>query len=693
MTGQGLCIDRSYLILNTSYSDRNKGETMRAAGQIQQSVDSSVYSAINNLVEILNLLLCMYVGMLLLQNPLFGAALYVSALFLTSFIKLFQRRKQLEFSAANIIIWCVMCGIAIGLDCVLVMLYPSLVGNRLSEYCILFVMIIVCRSIALEFVYHKMAGRAGRQIVAELIQIVLMVPIILLCERYTTGFHSALIYITYLVTGFITLLQLNRGFSNLQLTYKKSDNLTGISSYKLYRGMTLYSYIALYLSLILYFCYMFCFNYSLEVNAFIVTAGWTFLVIGVSMAAYRLIVKTGRVFRIGLFIFGACLWIFSSIMLYNAKNAILGAWWSTLWGVGLALMYAVLSRMDKSFKLFSILIDREITDVTLQRNAMVVQNFALLIAGIISLAVLTGWSLALPHLQPGMERYFNSGAILLPMLFMIPSIILALRQPMDERNEGRLKKLERGAAGEEMRLRLRTILVGKYRKRLGVRFLMAIIRPFMRHKVMGREHVDAESFPAIFVCNHGEIYGPVAAVLYLPYYFRPWIDERMLNSKKSAAHIYQGTFARVRLLPEKIKWLLAKVAGGLSRWAFGNFDPIPVFRDDLRSILKTFKLTVAAMEADENILIFPENPLKTEDQKYAEGEVGAFFTGFAHVGKAYYAQTGKSATFYPVFADKKKRIFEIGEGVRYRPDNSPGEEKRRIADYLYQAMQEMAKHE
>ena len=59
----------------------------------------------------------------------------------------------------------------------------------------------------------------------------------------------------------------------------------------------------------------------------------------------------------------------------------------------------------------------------------------------------------------------------------------------------------------------------------------------------------------------------------------------------------------------------------------------------------------------------------------------------------YYRKTGKCPTFYPIFADKRRRTFTIGEGIRYQPDSPPREEKLRIARELEAAMQQMARDE
>ena len=209
-------------------------------------------------------------------------------------------------------------------------------------------------------------------------------------------------------------------------------------------------------------------------------------------------------------------------------------------------------------------------------------------------------------------------------------------RPSDRRNQQRLQELASAKKkNPALKNTLKSILVSKYRKRFGVRILMVVLRPFLYHKVLGRKHVAEEEFPAIFVCNHGEIYGPIVAVLYLPYYFRPWVDERMLAKDKIVPHMYEGTFSRMTFLPKCLRMGLTKLVAGVVRWALLAFDPIPVARDNIKGLGRTFQLSVDAMESQDNILLFPENPSATKDQSLCRRGCWLLFHGIcpyrAHV--------------------------------------------------------------
>ncbi|MDR0660045.1 MAG: hypothetical protein LBG19_04425 [Prevotellaceae bacterium] len=62
------------------------------------------------------------------------------------------------------------------------------------------------------------------------------------------------------------------------------------------------------------------------------------------------------------------------------------------------------------------------------------------------------------------------------------------------------------------------------------------------------------------------------------------------------------------------------------------------------------------------------------------------YTGFANIGKLYFDLTGKTLRFYPVYANKKKHTFKVGESILFDPDNDPRDEKQRIAEELQERM-------
>lgn len=198
----------------------------------------------------------------------------------------------------------------------------------------------------------------------------------------------------------------------------------------------------------------------------------------------------------------------------------------------------------------------------------------------------------------------------IPAVLLLMSLVLSARQPLTKKVGRRLAlyaNLRReGKKNAEMEQRLMGVLAKKYKKRIGVHIIRAFLKPVMFHTVTGKEHVTA--LPGVFVFNHGELYGPVAAVVFLPYDMRPWVLHAMIEKDTVTQHMYQGTFSRIQWLPVWARKFLARILSRPVVWALSSFDPIPVYRGTAREVIRTFSLSVECLCAGDSILLFPKTP-------------------------------------------------------------------------------------
>ncbi|MDL2236166.1 hypothetical protein LJC07_08560 [Christensenellaceae bacterium OttesenSCG-928-L17] len=277
-----------------------------------------------------------------------------------------------------------------------------------------------------------------------------------------------------------------------------------------------------------------------------------------------------------------------------------------------------------------------------------------------------------------------------PAICIFVALIYALMQPLNKdyakklahyRNQQRL-----GTVNPALKTQLQLKLVQGTRRILPS-VLRAIVRPLMPCKVIGKEHVDVENGPVVFVCNHLEIYGPIITNLHLPFYFRSWIISRMLDREVIAEHLTSGINIVFHWVPEKIRAKLPGFVAPIVLYILQSLDPIPVYRGTMREVIKTIQLSVDAMEYEDNILLFPENP--GEGQYKLEG-VSQFYSGFVTIGAEYYKRTGNATTFYPMYVNRAKRTLTIGEGIRYDTENSKAKEKDRIVEALHNWMEAQA---
>lgn len=218
----------------------------------------------------------------------------------------------------------------------------------------------------------------------------------------------------------------------------------------------------------------------------------------------------------------------------------------------------------------------------------------------------------------------------------------------------------------------------------GVKILCVIAKAFLRLKVSGKEHLRPGDYPSVFVSNHNFIYGPIAAVLYMPAHFRPWIHDVMLQVDSARREIGRSCAVVVKIFGKRIGNALLNFATRVTCSVLNSFNPIPVVRGASRDVMSTFDKTLVALEEGDNILIFPEKPKNAVGMSEEVGDdvLRPLYTGFAHVAKMYYDRTGKSLMFYPMYSDLKARAFRIGEPVMYNASLNSREGKRRLAEEL-----------
>ncbi len=282
------------------------------------------------------------------------------------------------------------------------------------------------------------------------------------------------------------------------------------------------------------------------------------------------------------------------------------------------------------------------------------------------------------------------------MILVVLALVAAIRFPLTARHLAKLEHYmsltRRGESNEALQNQLENVILKKSLKHYGIRIIIHILRPCFYHRVYGREKIKMDpQGAAVFVCNHGEIYGPVAATLFVPYSPRPWVTHQIVDKREIADYLYTMNFSRQKWIPKRLqKGLAYKFAGPVLAWLIGSLEPIPVFLNDPAKLRKTFRETINAMAAGDSILLFPENSATSETHHYVREGISDFFTGFAMIGQLYYRKTGLCCQFIPVYCNQKKRTVTFGEGVRYDPDNSPAEETERLTEELQARIRALA---
>ena len=317
-------------------------------------------------------------------------------------------------------------------------------------------------------------------------------------------------------------------------------------------------------------------------------------------------------------------------------------------------------------------------------------------AASLDLAVLTGQTLAGLQLAALLlENTKNLGLFqgTVGWILLQPALLLTLAAlvclfcfPISARYFDKLRRHFRLAeAGENNRAlkdRLTQVVVQPFRQPFATRLLRAVIRNVYRQRLRGLENirVDDEN-PMVFLCNHSEIYGPVISICCLPVPVRPWVISRIaITTEESIDYIHRYDTSKWGWLPGKWRRPAARLLARLGAWCMNQLECVPVYRDKPGQLMKTFRASVEALQAGDNLLIFPENPnAVAQDHGYEREGVGTLFSGFAMLGQIYHSRTGKRCRFVPVFCDKHTRTITFAPEIVYREDADPEEERRRVA--------------
>ena len=297
----------------------------------------------------------------------------------------------------------------------------------------------------------------------------------------------------------------------------------------------------------------------------------------------------------------------------------------------------------------------------------------------------------LPREMDQLARQFQPVMFVPLGLVIFAALLSVIRFPFDERAAGRIRRflqLQRaGEANPALQKQVSHVVAGKYRQPLLTKILIFILRLGYRHRVINAEAIPAsDGEPIVFLCNHGEIYGPIVCALYFPVPFRPWVISMMMHDRKKVSqYMYENTFGPKENLPKWLRISLARVLGSMSVTVMNQLEAIPVYRDSPEKLRDTIRQSVECLEAGDHLLIFPENT----DHKYELEGVGELNAGFVMLALAYWRKTKKSLRFMPLAANHAARTITFGEIITFRPEAPFAQEKDRIVREAEEQMKKL----
>ncbi len=644
-------------------------------------------------IDFFNLLLCMAVAHIIIGNPFFGATVYlfadiIKAYYLCNLAKL--RHAGGEHYLSDLVISLIFL---IGISAAFI--YPLTAGQLESNYVSLFALCLVMRDYygTVSVIPEKPRLEAKYYFTAAFVHLCFDAGCGVLLWNRTSREEFICLMAVLAATGLRRILVPEL---RIPVDSKAIENkYEMIASYRLFSDMNLYSTIAVNLGVMVFFFYMLVPSRGgFDWEPYVGMAVWLLLVLAVLVVAGLVVRKRWKGVALAEFIAGALTWLLGLVMMFNGATVLARLIWTVVWGVGLSLMTSAIRKFYFDFEAVGRIVGEGFDREELKISNMIVSTTASIASSAIMLLIMFLWTFVVPAVRDdGFPRIFNVLVMQLPAVFMLVAVVMALRQPLDSRNREKLMVfIEERSKNENVRESLRRMFVRKYRMRFGIKIVCTLARPFLRLKVSGTGNLRKKDYPSVFVSNHNFIYGPIAAVIYLPTYFRPWIHNVMLERETARREISRSFSIVLRIFGKKIGGMIIGLGTRLTCWALNSFNPIPVVRGASRDVMSTFERSITALEEGDNILIFPEKP---KNMVGAGDEVGddvlrTFYTGFAHIAKMYYDRTGKALLFYPLYSDISEHAFRIGEPVAYDPALEPHEGKRRLAEQLQKQVAELS---
>ena len=182
--------------------------------------------------------------------------------------------------------------------------------------------------------------------------------------------------------------------------------------------------------------------------------------------------------------------------------------------------------------------------------------------------------------------------------------------------------------------------------------------------------------PTVYVCSHNNLLGPLAAMCWLPFDVRPWTLHVFLEREACQRQYQEYTFSKRFGMPEPLAAVLAWCASWYISALMRSMAAIPVYRGTVK-IGQTFRQTIAALQAGESVLIFPDVDY-TDDS----GGIGEIYDGFLLTDRFWRKVSKEPLRFVPLRLDAASRRITEGRAVSFRRDADWKTEMARVREML-----------
>lgn len=204
---------------------------------------------------------------------------------------------------------------------------------------------------------------------------------------------------------------------------------------------------------------------------------------------------------------------------------------------------------------------------------------------------------------------------------------------------------------------------------------------FKKREFIGTENIPKEA--SIIVGNHSQLYGPLTSEMYFPTKKYTWCISNVMEKEAAQKYIYTDFWSKKSIITRPFFKLLSYIVVPLSVYIFNRADTIPVYKD--ARILKTYKITMEALEEEANVVIFPESCVEYNDI------INEFQDKFIDVARLYYKKTGKELSFVPMYNAVRLKKVVFGKPIKYNPNIEMDIQREMICKYLKEDITRLAR--
>lgn len=197
------------------------------------------------------------------------------------------------------------------------------------------------------------------------------------------------------------------------------------------------------------------------------------------------------------------------------------------------------------------------------------------------------------------------------------------------------------------------------------------------------EEKPREGEKSVFLCNHSAAHGPAQMTLWFDVPHKTWLINYVIDKKKNANFVFHDFFFGRSKKCKPFWRVLSKIVAVFLRPLLLSSNPIPVYHDS--KIMGTFKESMEALDNGQSLVIFPECPTKFSEF------ICNLYSGFADIGRMYYAKTGEKIKFYPTYVAHPLNKILVGKPIEYNPEIQPKKQRDEIANYVRDNIDRMAR--